>query len=435
MMFFQAVAAQSHFYIDNAANKYVLPFKMVNNLMIIPVEVNGKKLSFLLDTGVSNTIILNIKAKDSLKLKNTKKIKIHGLGNGEVVDAYVSTHNQIKIGKHIFDRNHKIYLILGKGFNLSNRMGEDIQGIIGGDLFKDFIVKINYSSKRITFYNPDKYKYKKCRKCDVLPLTFLFNKPYIYANAKLSDSVTVSTKLLIDSGGSDALWLFENSKKNLEVPKKFFKDYLGQGLNGNIYGKRSRIKGLSLGRFNLKNITVSFPDTISLSKSMRHKTRQGSIGAETLKRFRLIIDYPNSKLTLKKNSKYYYNDFNYNMSGIEVVLNGQMLVSEKMFSLQDSSNKFISNAGKGVTINLEYNYVFSLKPSMQVTDVRKGSPADLAGVMPGDFLLEVNGKPIYTYTIQDIITLFHGKEGTHINLLIERDRVRHTFSFNLKKVL
>ena len=436
MMFLQIVTAQNSFYIENRVNKYVLPFKMVNNLMIIPVEVNGRKLSFLLDTGVSNTVILNIKAKDSLKLKNIKKIKIQGLGDGEMVDAYESTHNQIKIGKNIFKKDHKIYLILGKGFNLSSRLGEDIQGIIGGDLFKDFVIKINYNAKKLTFYTPNKYIYKKCKKCEILPLTLMFGKPYISTNTKLSDSISIKTKLLIDSGASDALWLFENSKNDLKVPKKYFRDYLGQGLNGNIYGKRSRIKGLDFGKFKFNNITVSFPDTLSLSKTMRHKLRQGSIGAETLIRFHLIIDYPNRKITLKKNSKNFYDDFNYNLSGIEVVLSGQILVSEKKIKdFQKSSNNFVSNAAKGVSISLEYDYTLSLKPSMQVTDIRKGSPADLAGVLPGDYLLEVNGKPIYTYTIQSLMALFHKKAGTHINLLIQRGKLHYIFDFYLKKIL
>jgi len=413
-----------------------MSFKMVHNLMVIPVEVNGKKLSFLLDTGVSNTVILNIKAKDSLKLKNTKKIKIQGLGDGEIVDAYISTNNQIKIGDHINSRNHKIYLILGKGFNLSNRMGEDIQGIIGGDLFKDFIVKVNYNSKKITFYKPDKYKYKKCNKCDVLPLSFLFNKPYVFANTKLSDSVSISTKLLIDSGGSDALWLFENSKKGLKAPNKFFRDYLGQGLNGNIYGKRSRIKGLSIGKFELKNMTVSFPDTLSLSKSMRHVTRQGTIGAEALKRFHLIIDYPNKKLTLKKNTNYFYDDFNYNMSGIEVAYNGKMIVQEKKFQdYSKTTSDFISRNEKGNAIEFVYDYVFSLRPSIQITDIRKNSPADIAGLLVGDVILEINGRPVYNHKLQDIVQKFYEKDGEEVKLLIDRNGARLDYNFKLKKIL
>lgn len=436
LMMSQIFLAQDLFYINNNSDKYVLPFKMVNNLMVIPVEVNGKKLSFLLDTGVSNTIILNIKVTDSLKLRNTQKIKIQGLGMGEFVDAIKSTNNIINIGKNITNKSHKIYLILDGGINLSNRIGEEIHGIIGGDLFKDFIVKINYSSKHITFYKPELYKYKHCRACETFPLSFLSDKPYIKAIASLSDTTQVDVKLLIDSGGSDALWLFENRDRNIKVPYLYFDDYLGQGLNGNIYGKRSRINSLKIGKFLLPNITISFPDTLSLSQSMMHHSRHGTLGAETLKRFHLIIDYSNKKITFKKNKKFFNDEFNYNMSGIEVAYNGQILVKEKkMKDFQMNSYNKASTTDQPITIDFEYNYVLSLKPSMQVTDVRKDSPAYIAGVQVGDFLLEVNGKQIYTYTIQDLMTLFYEKEGRDISLLIERDGYQFVFSFKLKKIL
>jgi PDZ domain/Aspartyl protease len=436
LMLCQLGLAQDNFYIKNNANKYVMPFKMVNNLMIIPVYVNGKKLSFLLDTGVSNTVILNVRIKDSLKLRNTKKIRIQGLGVDNYVDALKSTSNYVQVGNSILNRNHKIYLILGKGFNLSNRMGEQINGIIGGDLFKDFIVKINYSSKRITFYNPDRYKYKSCRKCQTLPLSFLFDKPYIVTTTKFNDSTQVNTNLLIDSGGSDALWLFESKQKNINIPKKYFIDYLGQGLNGNIYGKRSRISSFNIGRFQFKNMTVSFPDTLSLSSTMRHKSRHGSIGAATLKRFHLIIDYPHSKITFKKNTRFFYEAFNYNMSGIEVAYNGQMIVKEqRVKNLAEASNNFVSKTAKGETFEFEYDYVLSLKPSVQITDVREDSPAYKAGVKVGDFILELNGKPVYTYSLQQLMHKFYEKEGNKIELLLDRDGTRFFIQFRLKKIL
>lgn len=267
-------------------------------------------------------------------------------------------------------------------------------------------------------------------------MSFIAEKPYVNVVANFSDTISVNSKLLLDTGGSDALWLFENKEAKISVPQLFFDDYLGQGLNGNIYGKRSRIKSLQIGKFELKNITASFPDTLSLSQSMRHFSRRGTIGSETLKRFYLIIDYPNKKITFKKNSKFFDEEFNYNMSGIEVAYNGQMLVSEKVIKdFQTSSGNKVSNAERGITIDYEYGYVLSLKPSIQVTDIRKNSPAELAGVQEGDYLLEVNGKPIYSYSIQDLMSLFYEKEGREIELIVDRNGYRFSFNFKLKKIL
>ena len=42
-------------------------------------------------------------------------------------------------------------------FDLSSKMGTTIHGIIGYNLLRNFVVKINYRTKRIHFYNPKKY--------------------------------------------------------------------------------------------------------------------------------------------------------------------------------------------------------------------------------------------------------------------------------------
>lgn len=35
-------------------------FELVNNLMVVPVEINGAELKFVLDTGVSSPILFNL---------------------------------------------------------------------------------------------------------------------------------------------------------------------------------------------------------------------------------------------------------------------------------------------------------------------------------------------------------------------------------------
>ena len=55
-------------------------FELINNLIIIPIEVNGAKLSFILDSGVSTPILFNVSDQDSVFLKNVSEITIRGLG-------------------------------------------------------------------------------------------------------------------------------------------------------------------------------------------------------------------------------------------------------------------------------------------------------------------------------------------------------------------
>ena len=69
------------------------------------------------------------------------------------------------------------------------------------------------------------FKYKDCKKCERLNLEFYNGKPYINAKVKINHN-EIPVKLLIDSGGSDALWLFEDDSLNIKPGDKFFNDFL-----------------------------------------------------------------------------------------------------------------------------------------------------------------------------------------------------------------
>ena len=422
--------SQDIFKIIGGQESYAMPFKLINNLIIIPVEVNGSELNFLLDTGVNNTIMFNLSVSDSLKLRNIEQIRLRGLGEGYYMDAIKSTKNKFRIGK-IVNGYHMIYLISGKEFDLSTNLGVNIYGIIGGDLFHDFIVDINYSTKRLKFYKPANYVYKKCKKCQTFELDFYKNKPYIDLVVQSKDTIKTKVKLLIDSGASDALWLFEKSSKKIKIPENHFIDFLGKGLSGNIYGKRSKIDKIIIGDYIFNDANVSYPDSSSIGSVYKHKERNGTIGSELLKRFRVIFDYPSKKITFKKKSKHFNTPFLYNMSGIELSYSGEMLVREKQSSFVEGSNK----GGNTTAVEIIYNYVYAFKQSYQISVIRKDSPAHKAGLLLGDVVLQVNGKPAYTYKMQEIIHMFSVKEGKKINLLVDRSGEVLSYSFKLEKML
>jgi hypothetical protein len=183
------------------------------------------------------------------------------------------------------------------------------------------VVKINYRTKKIDFYNSDTYTYKKCRKCEILPIQFYRKKPFVNVMVQLDTLGTELTpvKMLLDSGGSDAIWLFENSKSEIKTPKRFFNDILGEGLSGSILGKRSRIPKLKIGRFEIKKPTVSFLDSLSTLNARKFKNRNGSLGGNILKRFTVWLDYSRKQIIFKKNGPFKA-DFNFNRSGLDIFI-------------------------------------------------------------------------------------------------------------------
>ena len=389
-------------------NKYLLddnrsyekiPFTFSGNQIIIQLKLNGSKpLNFILDSGVKTPIILDVPQFDTLEIGKSKRIIVQGLGQGDGIDAIIAYENTINIGSHVVNYNQTVLVLLEDLFHLSNKLGHDINGIIGFDIFRDFIVEINYDRHYLKLHDPKKYKYSKSKKYISKELTFNRGKPYVHLDVELANKKIVPVKLLVDTGGSDALWLFIDSHEDINHPEKYIPDFLGTGLNGDIFGKRARISGLHIGELVLDDITVSYPDSTSVAFVMVHKERNGSIGGAALSRFRVIIDYTNKKITFKKGSNF-RKGFYYNMSGLEIKM------------------------------------PFPDLPLYEVSNVREGSPAMEAGVMVGDMVKFINYTNCASMTFPEIMSTFRERDGKRIRILLDRDGEDVKVSFRLKKVI
>ncbi|WP_066221284.1 PDZ domain-containing protein [Formosa haliotis] len=420
--------SQSKFQLPEGKKFDKVRFQLINNLIVIPVEINGVELSFILDTGVAKPIVFSfLNEKDTLQINNTEAYFLQGLGEGDSFEALKSKGNIFKIGDAI-NPSQDMYAIHDATLNFTPQLGIPIHGIIGYDLFKDFVIEINYSSRYIKIYNPNTYTYKPCDKCETINLEFYNNKPFLNADIKVHDNV-VPVKLLIDSGGSDALWVFEDESQGLYEHENYFIDFLGHGLSGSVYGKRAKIQELHLKSFILENVNVAYPDSTDIKLAKRFKTRNGSVSGSVLKRFNCIVDYNKARLTLKKN-KFFKDSFSYNKSGIELEHHGDMIVNvDEVNSDGFSRNKI------NIDVALKPSYQIILKPAFVIVELRPGSPAERAGLLVGDVILSVNNRKAHQYKLQEIVHLFYGDVGERMNITIDRNGFVSNFKFKLEAPL
>lgn len=404
-------------------------FELINNLIVIPIEINRAKLNFILDTGVSSPILFNLSDQDSIQLRNVTEMTLNGLGVGEPMKALKSRGNDFKL-KKIRNLNQELFVVLDKDINFSPTLGIPIHGIIGYDIFRDFVVDINYSKKTIKFIDPAYYKSSKRNKGQTLPLSIINRKAYLNGEVSFEKQTNVPVKLLVDTGSSDAVWLFQDLEKGINVPEKNYADYLGKGLNGNIFGKRTKVHSLKIGDFVMNDAKAAFPDMFMFSSVKNLGDRNGSVGGEVLRRFNIVFNYSENKITLRKNS-FFKAPFQFNMSGLEIQHNGVRYIAER---ITDSRGvvKNDERAFGDVQILMENRTRLSLVPEIIVSGIRAGSPAAEAGLREGDVILAVNGKRIHRYKLQEVMSMINEKEGKRVRLLIERYNKDLVFSFTLK---
>jgi len=422
---------QGDFILENNATKATIPFKLINNLIFIPIKVNGVELNFLLDSGVEETILFSMDEKQEVSFNNVVKIKLRGLGSEEEIEGLKSTRNILET-HGLKSSDHMVFIILDQSFNLSSHIGIPVNGIIGHKFFRNNLVEVNYQKKKIIVHaKGNKFQEKLNKQFRMVPITVEKAKPYIMTTATVNDQ-EIPAKLLIDIGNSDAFWVFENDK--IKLPNKNFPDFLGKGFSGDIEGHRAKIDKFSIDEFDFKKPIVSFPDSASIRNVKMVPGRIGSVGGEVLKRFTLVLDYGEKKLYLKRNSKF-GEPFTYNKSGITVQHNGLQWVQETVHLETVRVASTMDELQEKDRNDNNFKYKFALKPVYEIVNVRKNSAAEKCGLQKGDIIVSINKNQPYKYSLQQINSLLKSEDDVWINMEVERNSLVLKFRFKLEDEL
>ncbi|MGY0038230.1 retropepsin-like aspartic protease [Pedobacter sp. NJ-S-72] len=201
---FQSTLYAQSFEFSGGRQKQTISFTMVKNLIVIPVYINGKgPYNFLLDTGVAQMIITDTTFLADLDIKNAQTVKVQGYGFGDNIEAVLTRNITAKVGKATI-KNIPTAIFKKDIFDLSSYLGIKIYGILGYYFFNSFVVKINYSAGRLTFYSPDAKIEPKGTK---LPIQITSGKPYLTTQIETAGLGKIDVELLIDNGSSHPLMM------------------------------------------------------------------------------------------------------------------------------------------------------------------------------------------------------------------------------------
>lgn len=83
----------------------------------------------------------------------------------------------------------------------------------------------------------------------------------------------------------------------------------------------------------------------------------------------------------------------------------------------DDYNQDMSGEFCGIGVTIEYSYI---EGTMLINSVMRDSPAERAGILPGDYIVGVDGKTIGELGYQGIIDSIKGIEGTPVAVTLKR---------------
>ncbi len=378
-----------------------IPFELIDNLIVVKVVMNKTlPLKFIVDTGVRTSILTDKTFTDLLNVSYSRKIRIPVAGGKKIVNAYIAPNITMDMNG-VVGKGHALLVLEEDLLQLKSILGHNVQGILGYELFSRFIIEINYQRKVMTLYEPvafHKLNLDNKKKFYRLPITIEDTKPYCYSTVIFNSGKEVRTKLMLDTGASHAIMLDDESNEDIILPEKSIRSHLGRGLGGDISGDIARIKKFELVGFQFDDVIVTFPDKQFYEQSYERVYRNGTIGGGIFSRFRVVFNFMDGYVYLKKNHKFKL-PFEYNMSGIVIKAQGLYL------------NTF------------------------EIIDVRENSAAAKADIQQGDKIIRINNHLASDLEMGQINGAFNSKPNKVIRLELYRNGVLIRRKFKLDRLI
>ncbi|MEL6676657.1 MAG: aspartyl protease family protein [Bacteroidota bacterium] len=368
------------FYLPRNVKSVKIPVEIQNNIILVSLRINGKfEMDFILDSGVRTTLLTEPGIASLLGLGPTEPVNIRGLGDGDLIQAQRAKGISMELGGGLKGEGMNLLVLPHDAVSYSGMFGKPVYGIIGYDVFGQFVVEINYQQKFIRVHNP--FSYRPHRKYEMLPLQIKGSKPYVQAKLRNENGYVSRGHWLLDTGSSNAITMFD---EEVETPTAYIDAFLGRGLSGTVHGKLGRAPRFEIGSHTFKDLIVGYPDSSSLNLLPNAMGWYGNIGAEILSRFHIAFDYHRNRFYFRKAPKYKA-PFEYNLSGIE-----------------------ITSTGADFDVFL-------------ISYVRPNSPADVAGLRVNDQVVAMNGFAIHELELGDVYGVLNKKAGRFVNLKIRRN--------------
>ena len=352
-------------------------------IIIVKAQIDNypDSLNFVFDTG-SGGISLDSATVNYLGLTKAMSEKtIRGIGGLKTVE-FTNNHSLKFPGlttEHL-DFHINDYELLTSVYGIK------IDGVMGYSFLRRYIARLDYDNQVIEIFSPGSFRY---------PRGGILLKPNFTTlpmqTAMLKDDHAVVSRFIFDTGAGLSFLLSKDFVDDSTVFRKKRKMYPTQaeGIGGKRYMNVTVAKEIKIGPYKFKKVPVHiFEDDYNVTS---YPLLGGILGNDILRRFNVILNYPEQSIHLKPN-QHFSEPFDYAYTGLGVYL---------------------------------------IDGEVRVVDVMPGSPGDKAGFMPDDIIFSVESNA--SKNIQAYKNIFQNSIG-RVKVVIFRDQRPFILTLDVKDI-
>jgi len=367
-----------------------IPFDLHRGDVRFLGEVNGREVRMLIDNGVmwDQLLFFGSPVVDSLKLTYDGEIEVGGGGEGERVVSRTASGITISFPGVEFRDQTAVVTPYEPG---KPNPWVGAEGQVSGTFFKHFVVEFDFDAMMLILTGPRRFQYRG--KGAEIPMTPLANGGWsIPVTLLQGDGRRVSLDAMMDLGLDDQVEISTTGEHRIPAPSKSLPGSLGFGIQGETLGRFGRLKGVEIGGYRLANVLAGFIDEKHTGPIMH----EVMIGLGLLSRFNFTYDYPHHRMFLEPNHRF-MDPFDHDMSGLEMRRNGG--------------------------------------DHLEVLRVHPNSPADKAGIRPGDWIMRIDDRPAADYDVWELRPYLR-REGSIVKLSVKHDGGKErTVTITLRSLL
>jgi Aspartyl protease len=247
----------------------VIAYQSDDRLLHVPVRVNGEPLWFDIDSGARHSVI-DLTTARRLRLSFVRADKMGGAGHGTAMMLHAAPLT-ISVG------NARLHVNDPWIIDLSHvGTSRHIDGLIGEDFFKAYVVRIDPVTQTVSFCDPKSFV--RTSSGAMVPLIVANDRLFVYMTLTLPNGISATHRVRVDTGSDDAV--SDDLVRQSSIRQKSLQ---GVGIGKAYVDYSGLFATVQMGPYRIHNVWGP-------------SGNPPAVGMEILRRFILTFDVPRGQL-------------------------------------------------------------------------------------------------------------------------------------------